>query len=104
MLEQEMERRLDRSGRFDEAAGVEVSAVRVNDFGEGEYEARFRFPSACPADEDEAYLADLKRRIEDVLPRAWVAAFAVDTRNQNQGGGEVSVTFDYLPEGSPSLS
>lgn len=102
MLEQEMERRLERSGRFEEAAGVEVSAVRVNDFGEGEYEARFRFPSACPADEDGAYLADLKRRIEDVLPRAWVAAFGVDTRKQ--GGGEVSVTFDYLPEGSLSPS
>lgn len=102
MLERDMERRLERSGRFDEAVGVEVAAVRVNDFGEGEYEVRFRFASSCPADEDEAYLADLKRRIEDVLPRAWVAAFAVDSRKG--GGGEVSVTFDYLPEGSLTLS
>lgn len=98
MLEQKMERRLTRSGRFEEAAGVEVSAVRVNDFGEGEYEARFRYPSACPADEDEAYLADLRRRVEDVLPRAWVAAFSVASRRR--GGGEVTVTYDYLPEGA----
>ncbi len=37
-----------------------------------------------------------------MLPRAWVAAFAVDSRKG--GGGEVSVTFDYLPEGSLTLS
>lgn len=102
MLERDLERRLDRSGRFEEAAAVEVSAVQVNDFGLGEYEVFFRYPSACPADEDEAYLADLKRRIEDVLPRAWVAAFTVSSGKQ--GDGEVSVTFDYLPEGSLTLS
>lgn len=102
MLERDMERRLERSGRFEEADGLEVAAVQVNDFGEGEYEARFRYPSACPATEDAAYLADLRRRIEDVLPRAWVAAFTVSSPRRD--AGDVAVTFDYLPEGSLTLS
>lgn len=102
MLERDLERRLERSGRFDEAAGLDVAAVQVNDFGEGEYEASFRYPSHCPATGDEAYLADLKRRIEDVLPRAWVEAFTVSS--DRRGAGEVAVTFDYLPEGSLTLS
>ncbi|MFW6192197.1 MAG: hypothetical protein ACOC83_01820 [Gemmatimonadota bacterium] len=102
MHERELEHRLHRSGRFGEAADVEVSAVRVNDFGEGEYEARFRYAGSDPAAEDDAYLADLKRRVEDVLPRAWVAAFSVSPGRN--GSGEVAVTFDYLPEGSLTLS
>lgn len=102
MLETDLERRLQAAGRFDEAAGIRVAAVQVNDFGEGEYEARFRYDGGAPGEEDEGYLAGLKRRIEDVLPRAWVAAFGLSSRTSDVH--EVTVTFDYLPEGSLTRS
>lgn len=98
MMERELKHRLERSGRFDDASELEVAAVQVNDFGEGEYEARFAYPPGHRATADEEFLQDLKRELEDVLPRAWVAAFTIssDLRDAN----EVTVVFDYLPEGS----
>lgn len=98
MLHEDLERRLERSGRFDDAARIEVAAVRVNDFGEGEYEARFVYPRDYDATAEEDFLVRLKRSLEDELPRAWVAAFTVSSRRE--GSNAVEVTFDYLPEGS----
>lgn len=98
MVNEDLEHRLEQSGRFDDASRIHVAAVRVNDFGEGEYEVRFAYPPGYDATGDEDFLLRLKRRLEDVLPRAWVAAFAISSRMED--GNEVTVTFDYLPRGA----
>lgn len=101
MIAPDLERRLVASGRF-EAGDIEVAAVQVNDFGEGEYEVRFSYGPGSAATEDGSHLARLRRRIEDVLPRAWVAEFAVEGRPGE--AREVTVTLDYLPEGALTAS
>lgn len=98
MTPSDLRRKLARSGRFDEATAVEVDAVQVNDYGEGEYEARFAFPRGFTATGEADFLLRVKQAVEDVLPRAWVVAFTVSSDREE--ANEVVVTFDYLPEGS----
>lgn len=102
MMETDLQRKLARSGRFDDAAEIEVAAIEVNDFGEGEYEARLAYPPGSAATSEAGHLFRLKHALEEALPRAWVVAFTVDSHAA--AGDEVQVTFDYLPEVAPVAS
>lgn len=93
-MREDIERRLERSGRFGDAADIEVVPNEVNAFGEGEYEARFRYPREHPTTGEKNFLVRLKRSLEDALPGAWVAAFTVSSLIDD--ANEVAVTFDYL--------
>lgn len=93
-MRDDLQRRLEHSGRFGEAEDIDVVPTRINDFGEGEYEARFTYPRHHPTTGQEDFLVRLKRALEDELPGAWVAAFTVSSRLDD--ANEVAVTFDYL--------
>lgn len=93
-MRDDLQRRLERSDRFGEAEDIDVVPTRINDYGEGEYEARFTFPRHHPTTGEEDFLVRLKRALEDELPGAWVAAFTVSSRLDD--ANEVAVTFDYL--------
>lgn len=93
-MRDDLQRRLEHSGRFGEAEEIDVVPTRINDFGEGEYEARFTYPRHHPTTGEEDFLVRLKRALEDELPGAWVAAFTVSSRLDD--ANEVAVTFDYL--------
>lgn len=93
-MRDDLQRRLEHSGRFGEAEAIDVVPTRINDFGEGEYEARFTYPRDHPTTGEENFLVRLKRALEDELPGAWVAAFTVSSRLDD--ANQVSVTFDYL--------
>jgi hypothetical protein len=93
-MRDDLQRRLEHSGRFGEAEEIDVVPTRINDFGEGEYEARFTYPRHHPTTGEENFLVRLKRALEDELPGAWVAAFTVSSRLDD--ANEVAVTFDYL--------
>lgn len=99
MLE-EVQRRLRSEDRFKGATEIDVVAVRVNAYGEGEYEVRFSYPPDYEVAKNPKFLALLKRDIEETLPRAWVVAFAVSSNRDETR--RVSVTFDYAPQ--PALS
>lgn len=102
-MRQDLERRLEGSHHFIDASDIDVVPTRVNDFGEGEYEARFTYPRDHPATGDPDFLVRLKRAVEDVLPGAWVAAFTVSSRLDD--ANQVAVTFDYLlPPGAEELA
>lgn len=93
-MRDDLQRRLEHSGRFGEAEEIDVVPTRINDFGEGEYEARFTYPRHHPTTGEENFLVRLKRALEDELPGAWVAAFTVSSRLDD--ANQVAVTFDYL--------
>lgn len=102
-MRDDLERRLERSGRFSDAEDIDVVPTRVNAYGEGEYEARFTYPGEHPTTGEKDFLVRLKRSLEDELPGAWVAAFTVSSRLDD--ANEVAVTFDYLlPPGSEEVA
>lgn len=93
-MREDLQERLERSGRFGDARTIEVVPTRVDAFGEGEYEARFTYPRDHPTTGQEDFLVRLKRSLEEVLPGAWVASFTISSRLDD--ANEVAVTFDYL--------
>lgn len=97
-MQADLEERLESSGRFADAVEIDVCEVRVDAFGEGEYEARLRYPPDSETPRARDYLAELRHDLEGVLPRAWVVAFRVSSRRDE--ANRVVVTFDYVPEGA----